>query len=174
MTYRNRTLAVLLAILVATLPLSLANASEGLSRQIQTLKQGVLDLNRDLSILERELLYPSSESAIFVSVDVGTPIRLVDVNLSIDGKHVGYHFYTEQEFTALTSGGIHRLFHGNLGSGEHTLEATITGYDPQGKDYQKTARHSFSKGPGRKMLEMRVVDDLSTMQHQFKFQEWDE
>lgn len=174
MSYRNRTLTVLLSTLLALLICPVATASEGLSRQIQTLKQGVLDLNRDLSILERELLYPSSESAIFVSVDVGTPIRLVDVNLSIDGKHVGYHFYTEQEFTALANGGIHRLFHDNLGSGEHTLEATITGYDPQGKDYQKTTRHTFTKGPGRKMLEMRVVDDLSTMQHRFQFQEWDE
>jgi hypothetical protein len=152
----------------------LAASDEGLSRQIQNLKQGVLDLNRDLSLLERELLYPSSESAVFVSVDVGTPIRLVDVNLTLNGKHVGYHFYSEQEFTALTNGGIHRIFHGNLPSGRHTLEATVTGYDPQGKDYQKTTSHTFTKGAGRKMLELRVVDDLSTMQHRFEFREWNE
>lgn len=153
---------------------SLAASEDGLSRKIHTLKQGVLELNRDLSLLERELLYPSSESAIFVSVDVGTPIRLVDVNLTLDGKHVGYHFYSEQEFVALTNGGIHRIFHGNLASGRHTLEATVTGYDPQGKDYQKTTTHTFTKGPGRKMLEMQVVDDLSTMQHRFEFREWNE
>ncbi|MEE4251305.1 MAG: hypothetical protein V2I38_12000 [Alcanivoracaceae bacterium] len=166
---------IVLAGLCATLlSASLAASDEGLSRQIQNLKQGVLDLNRDLSLLERELLYPSSESAVFVSVDVGTPIRLVDVNLTLDGKHVGYHFYSEQEFTALTNGGIHRIFHGNLSSGRHTLEATVTGYDPQGKDYQKTTTHTFTKGPGRKMLELRVVDDLSTMQHRFEFHEWNE
>lgn len=166
---------VVLAGLCATLlSSSLAASDDGLSRQIQNLKQGVLDLNRDLSLLERELLYPSSESAVFVSVDVGTPIRLVDVNLTLDGKHVGYHFYSEQEFTALTNGGIHRIFHGNLASGRHTLEATVTGYDPQGKDYQKTTTHTFTKGPGRKMLELRVVDDLSTMQHRFEFREWNE
>jgi len=146
----------------------------GLSRQIQQLKQGVLDLNRDLTMLENELLYPSSHTAILVSVDVGTPVRLVDVNLTLDGKHVGYHFYTEQEFTALSKAGIHRLYDGNLTSGKHTLEATITGYDPRGKDYQKTATYSFSKGPGRKMLELRVLDDLATKQHRFEFREWNE
>ena len=165
---------LILGLCTALLTGPLAASDEGLSRQIHNLKQNVLNLNRDLSLLERELLYPSSESAIFVSVDVGTPIRLVDVNLTLNGKHVGYHFYSEQEFTALTNGGIHRIFHGNLPSGRHTLEATVTGYDPQGKDYQKTTSHTFTKGPGRKMLELRVVDDLSTMQHRFEFQEWNE
>ena len=149
-------------------------ADEGISRQIQELKQGVLDVNRDLTMLERELLYPSSESAFFVSVDVGTPIRLVDINLTLDGQHVGYHFYSEQEFAALTKGGIHRVFQGNVPSGKHTLEATITGYDPSGKDYQRTASHTFVKGPGRKMIELRVVDDLGSKQHRFEFREWNQ
>ena len=147
---------------------------EGLSRQIQGLKQGVLDLNRDLNLLEKELLYPSSETAILVSVDVGTPVRLVDINLTLDDKHVGYHFYTEQEFAALSKGGIHRLYDGNITSGKHTIKATITGYDPSGKDYKKTASYTFTKGPGRKMIELRVLDDLATKQHKFDFREWTE
>jgi hypothetical protein len=107
-------------------------------------------------------------------VDVGSPIRLVDVNLTLDGRHVGYHFYSEQEFAALTKGGIHRVYQGNVTSGRHTLEATITGYDPQGRDYQKTANHTFTKGPGRKMIELRVVDDLDSGQHRFEFREWNQ
>lgn len=171
---KTRSKMIVVGLFTALLAGPLAASDEGLSRQIQTLKQNVLDLNRDLSLLERELLYPSSESALFISVDVGTPIRLVDVNVTLNGKHVGYHFYSEQEFIALSSGGIHRIFHGNLPSGRHTLEVTVTGYDPQGKDYQKTTSHTFTKGPGRKMLEMHVVDDLSTMQHRFEFREWNE
>ena len=54
------------------------------------------------------------------------------------------------------------------------LEATITGYDPRGKDYQKTTSYTFDKGPGRKLIELRVVDDLDAMQHRFEFREWDE
>ena len=147
---------------------------DGLSQRIQTLKQGVLDLNRDLTLLEDELLYPSSQAGFFLSVDVGTPIRLIDVNLTLNGQHIGYHFYTGPEFDALTKGGIQRLYTGNIQSGRNVLEATITGYDPGGKDYRKTTSYTFNKGPGRKLIELRVVDDLSAMQHRFEFREWDE
>ncbi|MDX1802718.1 MAG: hypothetical protein R3292_01470 [Alcanivorax sp.] len=155
---------------------SLAHAADdnGLSERIRQLKSEALNLNRDLTLLEKELLYASPQTNIFVSVDVGTPIRLVDINLTIDGEHVGYHFYTDQEFQALTKGGIQRLYSGNLTSGRHVLEATINGYDPQGKDYQKTTSYTFTKGPGRKMIEMQVVDDLNSHQHKFKFREWNQ
>ena len=45
---------------------------QGLDDDIQVLKEEVLELNRDLYILEEELLYPSStQVAVYVSVDVG-------------------------------------------------------------------------------------------------------
>ncbi|KGD63214.1 hypothetical protein Y5S_03489 [Alcanivorax nanhaiticus] len=154
-------------------PFSVAS-DDGLSEQIRQLKNQALNLNRDLTLLERELLYATPQTSIFVSVDVGTPIRLVDINLTIDGEHVGYHFYTDQEFEALTKGGIQRLYTGNLTSGRHELEATITGYDPQGKDYQKTTSYAFTKGAGKKMVEMQVVDDLNNQQHKFEFREWNQ
>ncbi|WP_238582950.1 hypothetical protein [Isoalcanivorax pacificus] len=168
-----RHVLMVLAAMVGCVQVAVAQ-DEGLSQRIQTLKQGVLDLNRDLTLLEEELLYPSSQAAFFLSVDVGTPIRLVDVNLTLNGQHVGYHFYTDAEFDALTKGGIQRLYTGNIQSGRNVLEATITGYDPRGKDYQKTTSYTFDKGPGRKLIELRVVDDLDAMQHRFEFREWDE
>ena len=54
------------------------------------------------------------------------------------------------------------------------MEATITGYDPLGKDYQKTTSYTFTKGPGKKMVEMQVVDDLNKQQHKFEFREWNQ
>lgn len=149
-------------------------AADAASRDLQALKQSVLDVNKELTTLEQQLLYPSTQVAMFLSLDVGTPIRLVDINLVLDNKNVGYHFYTDQEFQALTKGGIHRLYTGNLTSGEHTLRATITGYDPQGKDYQRTTAYKFVKQAGRKMVEMKVVDDVETRQHKFEFKEWNE
>ncbi|EKF75147.1 hypothetical protein A11A3_05624 [Alcanivorax hongdengensis A-11-3] len=150
------------------------NSDTGLSEQIRQLKSEALDLNRDLTLLEQELLYASPQTNVFVSVDVGTPIRLVDINLTIDGNHVAYHFYNDQEFQALTKGGIQRLYSGNLTSGHHVLSAVINGYDPQGKDYQKTTSYSFTKGAGRKMIEMQVRDDLNNHQHKFEFHEWNQ
>lgn len=148
--------------------------NEKLSQQIQQLKENVLNINSELSLLEQELLYPSSQTALFLSVDVGTPIRLVDVNVTLDGKHVAYHFYTRQEFDALTQGGIQRLYNGNLASGQHSLEVTVTGYNPQGRDYQKTASFSFVKGPGRKFIELHAKDDLNTMTPKIELREWDQ
>lgn len=149
-------------------------AADAASRDLQALKQSVLDVNKELTTLEQQLLYPSTQVAMFLSIDVGTPIRLVDINLVLDNKNVGYHFYTDQEFQALTKGGISRLFTGNVTSGEHTLRATITGYDPQGKDYQRSTAYKFVKGAGRKMIELKVVDDVETRQHKFEFKEWSE
>ena len=164
----------LVALLFGSVQAASGEEGQGLSQRIEALKEGVLNLDRDLSLLEDELLYPSSKSSFFLSVDVGTPIRLVDVNLQLNDEHVGYHFYTDEEFDALTKGGIQRLHTQNLPSGQHELEATITGYDPNGEDYQRTATHTFNKGPNRKKIELRVVDDLDSMQHRFEFREWDQ
>jgi hypothetical protein len=174
MAYFVRTLFAVVLLAFSSLTAHSADAPAPVSRDLQALKQNVLDLNRELTALEQQLLYPSTQLAVFLSIDVGTPIRLVDINIAIDNKNVGYHFYTDQEFQALTKGGIHRLYTGNVTSGEHTLRATITGYDPQGKDYQRVTAYKFVKNAGRKMLELKVVDDVETRQHKFEFKEWNE
>lgn len=170
---KNRIGSLVITVLLCFSQAALAQ-DEGLSERIQSIKEGVLNLNRDLSLLEDELLYASSQASFYLSVDVGTPIRLVDINLTLDGRHVGYHFYSEEEFQALSKGGIQRLYNGNLESGRHTLKATITGYDPNGKDYRKTTSYEFTKGPDKKRIELRVLDDLNSQQHRFEFREWDE
>lgn len=174
MSYLAR-LLVLLVVSFSLLPAShAADPTRAANRDLQALKQGVLELNRELTALEQQLLFPSTQLGVFLSIDVGTPIRLVDINLQVDGKNVAYHFYTDTEFQALTKGGIHRVYTGNIGSGEHTLKATITGYDPQGKDYQRTTAYKFVKAAGRKMIELKVVDDIESRQHKFEFKEWSE
>ncbi|MCK0536630.1 hypothetical protein [Alcanivorax quisquiliarum] len=171
MKIRHLLLAMLVT--VGCVPAAVAQDT-GLSQRIQALKEQVLDLDRDLTLLEEELLYPSSQASFFLSVDVGTPIRLVDIKLTLNGEHIGYHFYSEHEFEALTKGGIQLLHTGNVRSGRNELEVSMTGYDPRGQDYQRTVSHIFNKGPGRKHIELRVVDDLDAMQHRFDFREWDQ
>lgn len=170
---KKRIGSLVAAVILCLTQVALAQ-DEGLSARIQSIKEGVLNLNRDLSLLEEELKYASSQASFYLSVDAGTPIRLVDVNLSLDGNHIGYHFYSEQEFQALSQGGIQRLYNGNIESGRHTLEATITGYNPDGKDFRRTTEYEFTKGPARKRIELRVLDDIDGQQHRFDFREWDE
>ncbi|MCZ6560924.1 MAG: AraC family transcriptional regulator, partial [Gammaproteobacteria bacterium] len=61
----------------------------GLDEDIQDLKQEVLALNRDLFILEEELLFPANtQVAVFVSMDVGTFFSLDSVQIKLDDKEV--------------------------------------------------------------------------------------
>ncbi len=140
---------------------------------LQNLKESVLDLNKQLTQLEDELLYPSSESALFVSIEVGSTVRLVDINVLLDGQHVAYHYYTPQEYAALTKGGMDRIFHGNISTGQHEIKAIVTGYDPLGKSFQRVMSYSFVKGQDRKFIELRLSDDANKSQAEFEFHDWD-
>ena len=81
-----------------------------LDEDVQDLKKEVLDLNRDLFLLEEELLFPAnSQVAFFVSLDVGEYFDLDSVSLRIDGREVANYLYTEREVEALHRGGVQRL-----------------------------------------------------------------
>ena len=67
-----------------------------LDQDVQSLKKEVLDLNRDLFLLEEELLFPAnSQVAFFISLDVGEYFELDSINLKIDGKEVLPKKYTQ-------------------------------------------------------------------------------
>src|SRR5690606_20604191 len=86
-----------------------------LDEEVQHLKKLAVDLNRDLFLLEEELLFPSStQVAVFVSMDVGEFFALDSVELELDGKNVASYLYTEREIDALHRGGVQRLYTGNV------------------------------------------------------------
>ena len=112
----------------------------GVDDQVQSLKSDVLDLNRDLFVLEQELLYPANtQVAVFVSMDAGTFFALDSVQLKIDGKEVADYLYTPREVHALVQGGVQRLYVGNLKVGKHQLVAFLTGKGPHHLDYTRGA-----------------------------------
>ncbi len=92
----------------------------------------MVDLNRDLFVLEEELLFPANtQVAVFVSMDVGDFFALDSVTLKIDQKEVANYLYTPREAEALLKGGVHRVYLGNLKVGEHELVALFSGKGPQ-------------------------------------------
>ena len=118
-----------------------------LDEDVQDLKKEVLDLNRDLFLLEEELLFPAnSQVAFFVSLDVGEYFELDSVNLKIDGKEVANYLYTDRELGALIRGGVHRVHMANLKTGNHELIAVFTGKGPQTRAYRRAATMTFGKG----------------------------
>ena len=145
-----------------------------LDEDVQGLKKQVLDLNRDLFLLEEELLFPSNtQTAVFVAMDVGEFFGLDSVELKIDNKAVANYLYTEREATALVKGGVQRLYIGNLKAGEHELVAVFTGEGPHTRDYRRAASLVFEKGIGPKYIELTISDRESSQQPEFLVKEWE-
>ncbi|VAW80594.1 FIG00784346: hypothetical protein [hydrothermal vent metagenome] len=145
----------------------------GIKEEVQTLKQQVLELNRDLFLLEEELLFPSNtQVSVFVSLDVGEFFQLDSVEIKIDGKQVADYLYTQRELEALVRGGVQRIHIGNLRTGEHELVAFFTGKGPKGRDYKRGATTSFKKGLGPKYVELKIVDQTNNYQPEFDIKEW--
>ena len=145
-----------------------------LDKDVQELKKEVLDLNRDLFLLEEELLFPAnSQVAFFISMDVGEYFELDSINLKIDGKEVANYLYTEREVGALLRGGVHRVHMANLKTGDHELVAVFTGKGPHTRDYRRGATMSFEKGIGAKYLELEITDRVKKQQPEFVIKEWE-
>ena len=145
-----------------------------LDAEVQDLKSQVLDLNRELFLLEEELLFPANtQIAVFVSMDVGEFFSLDSVQLKLDGKEVSNYLYTEREVQALHRGGVHRLFLGNVRTGEHELVAIFTGVGPHGRDYRRGASLRVDKQIGAKFVELTISDRESKQQPEFYAREWE-
>ena len=79
-----------------------AAPSAGLDERVQQAKSDVIKLNRDLLVLEEELLFPAStQVALFVSMDVGKLFALDSVQIKLNDKLVSNHLYTPLEVEAL-------------------------------------------------------------------------
>jgi hypothetical protein len=158
----------------AAAPAATPTPPAAVDQQVQSLKSDVLDLNRDLFVLEQELLYPANtQVAVFVSLDAGTFFGLDSVQLKIDGKEVADYLYTPREVHALVQGGVQRLYVGNLKVGKHELVAFFTGKGPHDRDYTRGASLQFQKDIGAKYLELTITDDQGKLQPQFRIKDWD-
>lgn len=151
-----------------------ATKMAALDQETQALKKSVLELNRDLFVLEEELLYPANtQVAVFVSLDVGEYFALDSVELSVDGKNVSNYMYTERELNALRRGGVQQLYVGNLKVGEHELVAVFTGRGPHERDYRRGATLTVEKNIGSKYVELRISDSVKILQPEFVVREWE-
>jgi hypothetical protein len=134
----------------------------------------VVDLNKDLFVLEEELLFPANtQVAVFVSMDVGQFFGLDSVTLKIDNREVSNYLYTPREVAALLKGGVQRLYVGNLKAGNHELVALFSGKGPSERDYRRGASVKFDKGVGAKYLELKISDRARRQQPEFEIKDWE-
>jgi hypothetical protein len=148
--------------------------TRALDETVQDLKKDVVDLNRELFVLEEELLFPANtQVAVFVSMDIGEFFALDSLSLKIDNKEVANYLYTPREAEALLKGGVHRVYLGNLKVGEHQLVAFFSGKGPNTRDYKRGANLKFEKGVGAKYLELKITDRQRRAQPEFAIKDWE-
>lgn len=145
-----------------------------LQQNIQDLKKEVLKLNRNLFILEEDLLFPANtQFSVFLSMDAGKLFNLDSVQLKIDDKLIASHLYTKRELDALKRGGIQRLYLGNLASGKHEIIAIFTGTGPQNRDYRRGETIQIDKGSDPQFIELQIIDNPTKEQPEFKSKIWE-
>jgi hypothetical protein len=145
-----------------------------LDQEVQGMKKEVIDLNKDLFVLQEELLFPANtQVAVYVSMDVGAFFALDSVTLKIDNKEVKNYLYTAREAEALLKGGVQEIYLGNLKVGKHELVAFFTGKGPVERGYKRGATITFDKGVGAKYLELKITDRVTKHQPEFKIKDWD-
>jgi len=175
----KKAMLVMLAMLAAVTPALSQDAvpppeRSALDTEVQELRREVVDLNRDLFILEEDLLFPAStQIAVFVSMDVGTFFALDSVQIKVDDKEVANYLYTARELEALKRGGVHRIWLGNLKAGEHEIVAFFTGQGTHARDYKRGATLTIEKGVGAKYVELKISDRLRKLQPEFVVRVWE-
>lgn len=150
-----------------------ATPAATLDGRIQDVKSDVIKLNRDLLVLEEELLFPANtQVALFVSMDVGKMFSLESVQIKLDDKVVSNYLYTPLEVAALHRGGVQRIHVGNLKAGTHELVAFFTGQGPHVRDYKRGATIKFDKGTEPKYIELQIKDSQGKLQPEFDVKVW--
>ena len=144
-----------------------------LDGEIQAIKEEILEINRDILLLEELSLYPHGQQlVILVSVVNNSPVNPERISLQLDGHTLSQHAYTGSEGAALQEGGVHRLYTGRLGDGEHVLEVSVTGKQAGNKAFHQQRRITITKLPGRKYLELQLGPGENTSEPELTIREW--
>jgi hypothetical protein len=157
---------LLLSILIGLLPA--AARAETPAEDLESVRASFLELQRDLVILEEDLLFPaSSQLAVFLSMDVGEFFTLDAVTVTLDGEDVTHHLYTARQVDALQRGGVQKLWLGNVKQGPHRLTAVFTGRGPEGRPYRRATSAEFEKTFEPALIELAIRDSEGKYQPEF-------
>jgi len=138
---------------VAHITVSQAGQSS-INLQLQSLKQQSLLLDRDLLILEDKIKKPFS---IYLSQITDAKFSLETMTVTLDGKVLLKHEYTDRQNEALKKGGAQLLFKGDIAEGPHKLIA----YYRSNKNYQSGAELQFIKKPASQSVEISLLKGKS-------------
>ena len=170
----RRLFLTLTLLIFASLPVVAdEDKKQNLASQTEALKAKVVQLNRDLFLLEEDVLYPaSSRVALYLSMDMGQLFSLDSVKVKLNGDPVTSFLYTTNDLEALKRGAIQPLYLGNIASGDHELVAVFTGQGPQKRTFKRAVTLNFKKESTEKAFEIQIKDDGSKQQPKFSIKPW--
>jgi hypothetical protein len=151
-----------------------AQADNPVNKNIQTLKSRILDLNKELFMLQEDLLFSANTQVnVYVSMDAGNLFKLDSVQLKIDDKIVSNYLYTERELKALSRGGVQNLYIGNMSAGEHELTALMIGVGPNNVEYKRGVSQKIEKTDEALHIELKIKDNTTKEQPEFELKVWE-
>ena len=148
--------------------------NNSLDTEIERIKKEALLLNRDLVMLENELLFKEQDQlSVFLSMPPQTAVKLKGIELKVDGKAIANNLYTETELKPLHYGGKQRLFLGRIKRGKHKLLITFAVIGEDKKQKQGEVSFDFNKNRPAKFLELKMAEDNQKEQPLFSVKEWE-
>ncbi|MFQ5487933.1 MAG: hypothetical protein ACE5ET_05760 [Gammaproteobacteria bacterium] len=132
---------------------------EHLGHALRGLQQEAVYLERDLILLEEQLLHPpAGRATLYVTVDPDLPLTLQSVQFRIDDDAPRSHGYDDSERQALRKGGAQRLQRINLPPGRHRLRIIVKGHLAEAP-FQSEASAPFTTGDAPVALRLQIGRD---------------
>lgn len=129
---------------------------KSLDNRIQNLKRSAVELGKEITILEEELLFPANtQYGLYLSMNTDDSYKLITVIVKLDGNVVNNYMYDISELNALTNGAVHQLHKGNIKTGKHTLSITYMG-KVGSRMARLTNTHEFTKGDKPIFIELNI------------------
>lgn len=148
---------------------SLALAND-VDQQIGQLRADIDVIERDISALEQNLLFPPlTRVTVYLSLAGDADYTLRSVSLRIDGREQSFHVYEPDEIAALRLGGVQTLWEGNVALGKRQLTARFVGVDRKGELVKGEAQLDFEKSLKGRALELQVLGGGKTA---FAVKDW--
>lgn len=144
-----------------------------IDREVQGIKQEILDINSALSSLEEELLYPPDHRlTVFLSMRRGTALAINALRIDLNGETLVHHSYSDTEMEALRKGGVHKSYMGQIRNGDYVLQAHLSGKGKKDQVFDLATSVSFTKRRGTKYVELQVSESRFQGAPRLTVQSW--
>lgn len=147
--------------------------SSEISKEAVSIKQSVLELNRELYKLEEDLLSPATtRAALYFSLVGGEYFDPYSIKVIFDDKPAIEYLYTERQLVALRQGAVQPLGKLNIGPGTHTIKALAKGVDNKGIERQLVLEKTVEKHDAPLYVELKVQDHEKTKTAKLVISQW--